>query len=46
MDEDEGVRSRRSVVVEKVGEEVEQVVNKVCPEKAFLLDLMLTKTKV
>ncbi|KAI3517092.1 hypothetical protein L1887_16299 [Cichorium endivia] len=37
---DEGVRVRS---LEKVGEELEEVVNTVCPQKAFLWDLVRTK---
>ncbi|KAJ9553734.1 hypothetical protein OSB04_017779 [Centaurea solstitialis] len=38
MDESKGVETR-----EKVGEELEKVLNKVCPEKAFLWDLVRKK---
>ncbi|KAI3734560.1 hypothetical protein L6452_14031 [Arctium lappa] len=38
MDERQGVETR-----EKVGEELEKVLNEVCPEKAFLWDLMTKK---
>lgn len=39
MDEPRGAETK-----EKVGEELEQVLNKVCPQKAFLWDLVRTKT--